>query len=258
MSVVVEYRDHMGDDLRVVDAARASFGKRSQRLPDGSLKPADVGLIHFLARGLSSGDYAAMLQRIVECGDLEAAEDLFSVIRSINTHFAPFGHPQLYLQVEAPLFVARQLWKSHIGAAGGDAGTPMWSEESRRYLDGTPEVFRPEEWRGRAENVKQGSAGPAQEQGDISFRADLSVERSLTDYRILVDRYRVAPEQARMVLPQSIMVSWAWTGSLLFFYRVCRLRLDSHAQAETRAVAERIAGICEPIAPVSWAALQGS
>ena len=67
----------------------------------------------------------------------------------------------------------------------------------------------------------------------------------------------VAPEQARFVLPQSMMTTWVWKGSLLFFARVCRLRQDGHAQAEAQEIANMIAEHCARVAPVSWAALRG-
>ena len=66
----------------------------------------------------------------------------------------------------------------------------------------------------------------------------------------------IAPEQARFVLPQAMMTTWVWKGSLLFFARVCRLRQDGHAQAEAQEVANMIAEHCARVAPVSWAALR--
>jgi thymidylate synthase (FAD) len=67
----------------------------------------------------------------------------------------------------------------------------------------------------------------------------------------------VAPEQARMVLPQNTMTEWYWSGSLMAFARVCKQRLDPHAQAETREVAEGIDKECADLFPVSWSALKG-
>jgi thymidylate synthase (FAD) len=62
----------------------------------------------------------------------------------------------------------------------------------------------------------------------------------------------VCPEQARAVLPVCSETTWIWTGSLYFFARVCRLRLDPHAQKETRDVAERISSIMGELFPESW------
>ncbi len=79
-------------------------------------------------------------------------------------------------------------------------------------------------------------------------------EQVLCLYNDLLRR-GVAPEQARMILPQSTMTNWYWTGSLMFFYRVWVQRSDSHAQMETQEVAKQIRGICEKLFPISWKAL---
>jgi thymidylate synthase (FAD) len=68
----------------------------------------------------------------------------------------------------------------------------------------------------------------------------------------------VCPEQARAVLPQSMMTEWYWTGSLYGFSRVCKLRLDSHAQLECSQVATLIEDECARLFPESWKALNGT
>jgi thymidylate synthase (FAD) len=65
----------------------------------------------------------------------------------------------------------------------------------------------------------------------------------------------VAPELARMVLPQNMFTSWIWTGSLYAFARIANLRLDSHAQKETQDFAKKLSTIAEGLFPVSWAVL---
>ena len=66
----------------------------------------------------------------------------------------------------------------------------------------------------------------------------------------------VAPEQARMVLPQSLMTEWYWSGSLYAFARVCNLRCKPDAQYETRIVADEIDKQCLKKFPVSWKELR--
>ena len=177
----------------------------------------------------------------------EADKKLIAYLAKHN-HWSPFAHTCLSFRVTAPIFVARQLAKHQVGAA--------WNEESRRYIDDEPLVYYPDTWRGRAESVKQGS-GDTLHAGD-SFLTDLVYQTAVNDalraYQTLLKR-GVAPEQARMVLPQATMTSWVWTGSLLFFARVCQLRLDDHSQRETRDVAVQIAKHCRKKFPVSWAAL---
>ena len=224
----VTYRRHMGDDLTVVDAARVSFDKESEwdhhpENPDTNyglpyLKDADVKLINYLAK---------------------------------HNHWSPFAHTSVQLRVKAPIFVARQLVKHQVGG--------VWNEVSRRYVDSEPEFWFPKVWRGRPEgSIKQGSSGKAySDLIDGNKIARSAVEKCLFIYtNMLADG--VAPEQARMVLPQNMQTEWIWTGSLMFWCRVCRERLAPGAQAETREIAEQIAEIVAPLFPVSWSALMGS
>jgi flavin-dependent thymidylate synthase len=133
----------------------------------------------------------------------------------------------------------------------------VWNEVSRRYVDSEPEFFLPDVWRARAENVKQGSADePAPHQGALQGLARLHLERSLDLYSQMLEN-GVAPEQARMVLPLNVMTEWVWTGSLVAWARVCRLRLDPHAQVEVQEVAKHFDNLLRPAFPVSWPALMG-
>jgi len=209
--ISVEYIEHMGGDLSVVNAARVSFAKAHDRLEENDHK-----LIDYLSR---------------------------------ENHFMPFCHPHLSLRIKAPIFVARQLVKHQIGGS--------WSEESRRYVDDEPEFFVPKSWRERPRsNIKQGSGFDVdmESQRDCYAIFDEAIENAVSSYLTLLS-LRVAPEQARMVLPLNVMTQWVWTGSLQFFARVCNLRLDSHAQAETREVAQQISAIAGKLFPVSWSVL---
>jgi thymidylate synthase (FAD) len=126
---------------------------------------------------------------------------------------------------------------------------------SRRYVDNEPEFYIPEVWRKRAENVKQGSGEQQIEMNCWAVGAAESLsENCLSYYQALLSE-GVCPEQARMVLPQNTMTEWIWTGSLYGWFRVCKLRLDSHTQKETREVAQMINDKMKDIFPVSWEAL---
>jgi len=158
---------------------------------------------------------------------------------AMHNHWTPFSHTSVQLKVAAPIFVARQLFKHQIG------GTI--NEVSRRYVTDDPAFYIPKEWRSKPVNAKQGS-------GDLII-ADIDitqhVDNSVTLYNELLSK-GVAPEMARMVLPQNMMTEWYWTGSLVFWARVCNLRLDSHTQEESRMVAQPISDICSKLFPVSW------
>lgn len=220
--------DHMGSDLSVVNAARVSFDKESDwewvLKPDAKfiettrrLSDRDTKLIHYLAK---------------------------------HNHRSPFAHAFASFRVNAPIFVARQLQKHTVGLA--------WNEVSRRYVDAEPTFYVPETWRKRAENVKQGSSdevltGLDHDAVDYRYHTFLSEVRTIYHRWLLVDG--ICPEQARMVLPQSMMTEWIWSGSVYAFARVYNLRTDPHAQKECQTVAYAIGNELKELFPVSWEAL---
>ena len=166
-------------------------------------------------------------------------------------HWTPFGHVQLQFRIKAPVFVARQLVKHQVGL--------VWNEVSRRYVDFEPDFHTPEAWRKRADNKKQGSSdevftGKQEERWNEKY-CDL-LERVRTTYDNMIAA-GVSPEQARMILPQSMMTEWYWTGSLAAFARVVKQRVSDDAQYECRIVAEKIDQILANTEEISysWACL---
>jgi len=253
--IAVTYIDHMGSDLSVVNAARVSFGKKSEwvweefgkkiyfRNSYARLSDRDTKLIRYLAK---------------------------------HKHLSPFGHAFASFHVKAPIFVARQLVKHKF---------LRWNEISRRYVDEEPEFYVPDVWRGRSADKKQGSDGVV----DIDNLVDLLMPESQGGLTVVPldqmegvqpDEYEwtlsstlyetmenvrhvydsllkagVAPEQARMVLPQSTMTEFYWSGSLDAFASMCVLRLKGDTQYETRLVAQQIDEVMSGLFPVSWKAL---
>jgi thymidylate synthase (FAD) len=236
--IEVTYIDHMGTDLSVVNAARVSFGKNSE-----------WDYIDWR----DTDDYAR--KKILSEGDTKLIKYLAK-----HKHMSPFGHAFASFHVKAPVFVARQLVKHKF---------LRWNEISRRYVDDDPNYYYPDEWRGRSSDKKQGSEGVV----DLSTIADsphntailgsgnmdghvLEISEWLLEtYKTLV-RNGVAPEQARMVLPQSTMTEWYWSGSLDAFADMCNLRCAGDTQLETRLVANQICNIMKELFPVSWLALR--
>ena len=219
--------DHMGSDLTVVNVARVSFNKESDW---ESITPA--------------GPVRAVLK--------ESAEKLIAYLAK-NNHWTPFAHTSLQFRIKAPVFVARQLGKHQVGL--------VWNEVSRRYVDSQPEFYYPEYWRGRPTDKKQGSSeeeiniNPSIGTGpSLLSDYEQAIRRCLWTYDELL-RKGVAPEMARMVLPQSMFTEWYWTGSLAAFARVCSLRVKLDVQEETRDVASLIDLECDKCFPVSWNAL---
>ena len=213
--IKVIYIDHMGSDLSVVNAARVSFGKKSDWLHPANgkwsgLREGDTKLINYLAE---------------------------------HKHMSPFGHAFASFHIKAPIFVARQLVKHKF---------LRWNEISRRYVDDEPEFYVPDEWRGRADDKKQGSSGVV----DVEALAYLSNsnDKALITYQECLNA-GVCPEQARMVLPQSTMTEWYWSGSLDAFIAMCNLRCKEDTQYETRLVADYIRSEMIKLFPVSVEAL---
>ena len=261
------YIDHMGTDLSVVNAARVSFGKISQwdnvdrliEYPDitPTLSKSDQGLIAFLARGCTSGDWEDIIEDVISTSmcdlvnpDLDPVDELRPLlkhIRKMPDHWTPFGHTAITLHMKAPIFVARQLGKHQVGM--------VWNEVSRRYISDDPEFHFPSEWRGAADNVKQGSSdGPCNQDEWAQSKYLELIEEAEATYKGMIAA-GVCAEQARMVLPQAMETEWYWTGNLYSFANVFVQRSDSHAQREVQEIARQIGEIIQPLYPVSWEAL---
>ena len=155
-----------------------------------------------------------------------------------HNHWSPFGHASLQFRIKAPVFVARQLVKHQVGL--------VWNEVSRRYVDEDPEFFIPFLWRERHENKKQGSTDT-----EVEYNIMDLIDQAKEMYDDMINNKNIAPELARMILPQCMMTEWIWSGTLYAFARVCNLRNKSDAQAETTDVTRDIAHHIKDQFPVS-------
>ena len=216
----VEYIDHMGDDITPVNAARVSFNKRSNWVEDEDgnpiLKEEDGKLLKYLAQ---------------------------------HNHWTPFAHPQVTFCIKAPIPIRTQLFKHKQGL--------IENEQSRRYIDDIPDIYIPR-WRNAPTNgAKQGSSGFLEdgetEQCTAIYASAASA--ALRTYQSLIEEHNIAPEQARMILPQGMFTEWYWTGSLAAYARVYKLRRDTSAQWEVREYAKAIGEIMIKLFPTSWAVL---
>jgi len=226
-----ELIDRMGTDLTVVNAARVSFDKTSE-----------WENVHVWEEGM---------EPVLHSGDRRLIEYLAE-----HNHWTPFSHVQITMRETVPIFVARQRFKHVVGFT--------YNEISRRYVDDPPEFYVPDGWRKSAENKKQGSSDEFVPEGRNETDSDpfwtLDYQRFLiraeTLYSNMIEA-GIAPEQARMVLPQSMYTSYYVTGSLSAWARAWQLRSDPHAQMEIQGLAHQwniiIGGIDE--LKHSWAAL---
>ncbi len=164
-------------------------------------------------------------------------EKLISFLAKHN-HWSPFAHCSLQFRIKAPIFVARQLVKHQVGLS--------WNEISRRYVDYEPEYYMPKSWRLRAEDKKQGSSSET-----IEYNIANTIKNANTTYNDMLAK-GIAPELARMVLPQNMMTEWYWSGTLYAFARVCELRCAVDTQEETRTIADSIDQLCNEEFPYSW------
>ena len=159
-----------------------------------------------------------------------------------HNHWSPFGHASLQFRIKAPIFVARQLVKHQVGL--------VWNEVSRRYVDDEPEFYIPSEWRLKADDKKQGSSDET-----IEYNLGSTLEFIKTTYQNML-KANIAPEMARMILPQNLYTEWYWSGSLMAFARVCNLRCKPDTQWETQQIANLIDIESKQHFPTSWRALR--
>lgn len=173
-------------------------------------------------------------------------ESLINFLAREN-HLHPFSHPQATFRCKAPIFVSRQLAKHQVG------GT--WNEVSRRYVKTQPDYWRPKYFRSAADNVKQGSLDTVHRRSEefLDEYHEICID-AIATYNKMVS-IGICAEQARAILPQAAITEWVWTGSLLFWSRVYKLRIKPDTQKETREFAELLGEQMSSLFPTSWKAL---
>lgn len=235
-----ELIQHMGTDLTVVNAARVSFDKESDWESNGfAIFPGTEPVLFEEAYSLSEKDQG-LLRYLAK-----------------HNHWTPFSHVMITMRETVPIFVARQRFKHMVGFT--------YNEVSRRYVSDEPSFFTPSSWRKAAENKKQGSSDETVEymshgEGLTTDKLNYHYELFLNDAQALYEgmiQSGVAPEQARMVLPQSMYTSYYVTGSLAAWARAYKLRIDPHAQKEIQDLANQWGDIITNIPELkySWQAL---
>lgn len=213
----VQLLDCFGDDLTVVNAARVSMAKES--------------VYEFVG-----------LETVLPDKDKKLIQYLAK-----HNHWTPFAHPQIQFRIKMPIFIARQWFKHQIGFTR--------NEVSRRYVSDAPEFHIPTDWRSKADNVKQGSSDEVHEDSEHFHATANRLEHTLAGFYSGLIAAGVCPEQARSVLPQSMYTEFVETGSLAAYARLCKLRLDPHAQLEVQQYAQAVSDLIEPNFSESWKAL---
>jgi thymidylate synthase (FAD) len=202
---------------------------------------SDLSVVN--AARVSFGKKSSMYENRFGVWHLEEKDVKLIKYLAKHKHISPFGHVFASFHVKAPIFVARQLVKHKF---------LRWNEISRRYVDDEPEFYVPDKWRGRSADKKQGSEGFIKDIDPDVVESLMKCARN--DYNYLLEQ-GVAPEQARMVLPQSTMTEWYWSGSLDAFAAMYNLRRAPDTQYETRLIAYQIGEEMGKLFPWSWQAL---
>lgn len=182
-----------------------------------------------------------------ESTELNSKDEKLIQYLAKHNHITPFFHPQLRFRIKIPIYVAREWYRHTIGFAR--------NEVSRRYVDTPPECYNPQDIRARDTNLKQGSKLTNVENNiDIALKIKDIQDKVLTTYEELLS-LNVAPEVARGILPQSMYTEFIETASLAAYARLCKLRLDPHAQKEIQEYAKVLSELIEEKFPMSWKSL---
>lgn len=239
MKMKVEYIQHYGTDLTVVNAARVSFDKQSE-------------WEYYDEDGRGPCDSPSHCGEYFNIAKLKSADEKLIRYLAKHKHTSCFEHMGATLKLKVPIFIARQIQRHR---------TFSYNEISRRYVDTEPEFFWPDKWRKRAENVKQGSSDTAVTGEMWAYGLPSAITEHVSDavwlYNDMLDS-DVAPELARMILPQNLYTEFYMSGSLRAWDHFLKLRLDGHAQVEVQEVAKMVEDILVSLFPVSVRALRES
>ena len=208
----IEVVDTLGDDLTPVNAARVSFGGRSDQFTE-----QDKRLSKFLIK---------------------------------HKHFSPFRHQHIMVIVKAPEFVLRQWYKHVVGIETTSTHATKdhaWNEISGRYVE-VEDFYYPEVWRKQSEDNKQASEGEVELQEECMRSWNDSIEHAKIFYEGLLRR-GVAKEQARAVLPLSQYAQVWWTASFQSIMNFIELRDEPTSQVEIQEYARAIKKIMLDVFP---------
>ena len=201
----IEVVDTLGDDLTPVNAARVSFGGRSDKFTE-----KDKRLSRFLIK---------------------------------HKHFSPFRHQHIMVIVKAPEFVLRQWYKHVVGIETTSTHATKdhaWNEISGRYVE-VEDFYFPEVWRKQSEDNKQASEGELDELQQK--RMKLAYKTYMNQVEMVYDNMissGVAKEQARIVLPLSQYTQVWWTASFQSVMNFIELRDEPTAQVEIQEYARAL------------------
>ena len=191
----IEVVDTLGDDLTPVNAARVSFGGRSEEFTDKDRK---------LSKSLIK-----------------------------HKHHSPFRHQTIQVIIKAPEFVMRQWYKHVVGIETTSSHVTKdhaWNEISGRYVP-YDEFYLPTEFRKQSDDNKQASDGLVEDQIKATMKWRDAQSDVIKTYNDLLDM-GVAREQARSILPLTVYTKVWWTASFQSVMNFIELRDEPTSQVE--------------------------
>ena len=208
----IEVVDKLGDDLTPVNAARVSFGGRSD-----TFEEKDRKLSKFLIK---------------------------------HKHFSPFRHQHVMFIIKAPEFVMRQWYKHVVGIETTSAHVTKdhaWNEISGRYVP-YDEFYEPTEFRKQSEDNKQASDGLVEDQIKATMMWREAQTKTIETYKEVLDM-GMAKEQARSILPLTVYTKVWWTASFQSIMNFIELRDEPTSQVEIQEYARALKEIMLDIFP---------
>ena len=208
----IEVVDTLGDDLTPVNAARVSFGGRSEKFTD-----KDRRLSKFLIK---------------------------------HKHFSPFRHQHVMMIIKAPEFVMRQWYKHVVGIETTSTHVTKdhaWNEISGRYVP-YEDFYIPDDYRAQSDDNKQASDGVVDDQEGASALWKKSQSTAIKCYREMLDM-GMAKEQARSILPLTVYTQVWWTASFQSIMNFIELRDEKTSQVEIQEYARALKEIMLEVYP---------
>ena len=146
-----------------------------------------------------------------------------------DDHGSPLEMGVLRFEIEAPLFTIAQLLRHRMAS---------YSQVSGRYVELDLTFYRPLEWRKQGEGNRQisGDVLPDDKQVEANNWYMLSIMQAAESYRKLLE-VGVSREQARIVLPQALMVKVFCQLNLRSLMNLLTLRMAYDAQEEFQDLA---------------------
>ncbi len=197
----IELVDTLGDDLTPVNAARVSFGGRSE-----TFEEKDRKLSKFLIK---------------------------------HKHFSPFRHQHCMFIIKAPEFVMRQWYKHVVGIETTSSHVTKdhaWNEISGRYVP-YDEFYEPTEFRKQSDDNKQAGDGLVDNQENAKKVWEMGQNVTISCYKQLLEM-GMAKEQARSILPLTVYTKVWWTASFQSIMNFIELRDEATSQVEIQEYAK--------------------